>query len=168
MKVRTALASVIVGAALFCAVPASATELREPKAHFIVDVPDSWVITADGNYAVAHPKDQSFHLRMQGTEHGLSQEAADEEHALTFLRHHFNDIKVDKHAKRVEWNNFVGIEIYGTGKEKNGAPGKFFLLLITDKKNSSKGAVVLGTGTVAGFEKHHPGIYEALHTMRTY
>lgn len=105
---------------------------------------------------------------MQGTEHGLSQEAADEEHALTFLKAHFNDIKVERHAKRLEWGNFIGIEVFGVGKEKNGAPGKFFLLLLVDKKNTAKGAVVLGTGTLAGFDKHHPGIYEALHTMRAY
>jgi hypothetical protein len=168
MHIRAALASVFVFAALFAAVPASATELREPKAHFIVDVPDNWVVGAEGNNAVAYPKDETFHLRIQATEHGLTQETADEEHALTFLKHHFKDIKVEKHAKRVEWNNFVGVEVFGVGKEKNGTPGKFFLLLITDKKNAQKGAVVLGTGTVAGFEKHHPGIYEALHTMRTY
>jgi len=168
MRIRTALASVFVTASLVATVPAFALELRETKSHFVVDVPDNWLVAAEGNYAVAYPKDNTFHLRMQGTEHGLSQEAADEEHALTFLRHHFKDIKVERHAKRVEWNNFVGIEVFGVGKEKDGSAGKFFLLLLTDKKNAQKGAVVLGTGTVGGFEKHHPGIYEALHTMRTY
>jgi hypothetical protein len=41
MHVRTALASVILAAGLFATVPASANELRENKAHFIVDVPDN-------------------------------------------------------------------------------------------------------------------------------
>jgi hypothetical protein len=168
MRLRTALATVVLSAGLLATVPASANELRETTAHFIVDVPDDWTVTTEGNFAVAYPGDQSFHLRMQGTSHGLTQEAADEEHALTFLRQHFNDIKVNKHAKKLAWGNFVGIEVFGTGKEKSGEAGKFFLLLLVDKRDSTKGSVVLGTGTTAGFTKHHPGIYEALHTMRTY
>lgn len=169
MRIRSALASVFVLAGLLAVtVPAEANELRERKAHFIVDVPDSWKVDTEGNFAIAFPKDESFHLRMQGTSHGLTQEEKDEEHAISFLRGHFSDIHVTRHAKHVEWNNFKGVEVFGTGKESNGAPGKFFLLLIVDKKDNSKGAVVVGTGTESGFDKHHPGIYEALHSMRTY
>jgi hypothetical protein len=168
MQLRTAFASIIVAAGLLAVTPASAQELREPNAHFIVDVPDNWAVATEANYAVAYPKDESFHLRMVATEHGLKQTQDDEEHVLSFLKQHFNDIRVDKHAKRLNYNNFVGIEVFGTGKEKNGQPGRFFVLLLVDKRDAKKGAVVLGTGTNDGFQKHHPGIYEALHTMRTY
>jgi hypothetical protein len=98
------------------------------------------------------------------------EERAEEERLLGFVKNHFNDLKVDKHAKRVDWHNLTGFEIFGTGKEKNAAkePGRFFAAVLFDKKDSKKGVVIAGTGTLKGFEKHHPGIYEALHTMRAY
>ena len=43
-----------------------------------------------------------------------------------------------------------------------------FLDILIDKKDQKRGCVAVGTGTVAGFDKHHRGIYEALHTLRTY
>src|SRR5262249_52416254 len=136
MRMRSALATVVVLAGLTAAVPASAIELREPRAHFVIDVPDNWNVTTDGDYAMAHPKDQTFHLRMIATDRGAKEEAAAEQALLTFLGKHFNDVKVDKHGKKVEWNNFVGVEIFGTGKEKTGAPGKFFALVLIDKRDA--------------------------------
>src|SRR5262249_7957508 len=142
MRMRSAFATLVVLAGLSATVPAFALELREPRAHFVVDIPNNWTVTTDGDYAMAHPKDQTFHLRMIATDKGPTEEAAAEQHLLTFLGKHFNDLKVDKHGKRIDFNNFIGVEIFGTGKEKSGAPGRFFALVLVDKKNTSKGAVV--------------------------
>jgi hypothetical protein len=43
---------------------ALALELREPKAHMVVDVPNDWKVGAEGDYALAYPGDNSFHLRV--------------------------------------------------------------------------------------------------------
>lgn len=170
MNVRLHLAAAVASFALLATVPANATELRELRSHVIVDVPDGWSTMVEGDYATAHPKDQTFHLRIKGTEHSYEGEQKAEDHALTFLRNHFDNITVDRHGKRVDWGNFYGVEVFGHGTEKNaeGTPGKFFLLLLIDKKDGKRGCVAVGTGTIAGFDKHHRGIYEALHTLRTY
>jgi hypothetical protein len=170
MGIRTALASVVVLGALFATTPAFAKELREPRAHLVFDVPDSWNVTTEGDFAMAFPVDETFHLRVLANSRGLHKEAEEEEWGLTFIRNHFTDITVDTHARRIDYNNMMGFEVFGHGKEKNGqhSPGKWFFSVLVDKKDSRKGAIVIGTGTVAGFEKHHPGINEALRTMRQY
>jgi len=170
MGIRTALSSVIVLGALFAATPADARELRENAAHLVFDVPDSWTVTTEGSFAVAYPTDQSFHLRVLANSHGLRKEAEEEEWGLSFIKNHFTDINVSQHAKRIDYNNLVGFEVFGTGKEKNAqkSPGKWFFSVLVDKKDHTKGVIVIGTGTVEGFQKHHPGINEALRTMRSY
>lgn len=170
MGIRTALSSVVVLGALFAASPAEARELREPAAHLVFDVPDSWTVTTEGSFAVAYPTDQTFHLRVLANSRGVRNEAEEEEWGLSFIKHHFTDITVSQHAKRIDYNNLVGFEVFGHGKEKNAqkTPGKWFFSVLVDKKDKSKGVIVIGTGTVAGFERHHPGINEALRTMRAY
>jgi len=168
MHVRTAFASMILAAGLAVAAPAFATELKDPGAHFVMDVPNNWEVKTDGSFAMAYPQDQTFHLRMQATSHGVGEEEEAERYALKFLEGHFKEVRVNRHAQHLNWNNFAGYEIFGSGKLSNDAPGRFMLLIVVDKKDPKKGAIVVGTGTNAGFEKHQPGIYEALHTMRTY
>ncbi len=70
MNVRLHLAAAVASFALLATVPANATELRESRSHVIVDVPDGWSTVVEGDYATAHPRDQTFHLRIKGT--GLS------------------------------------------------------------------------------------------------
>src|SRR5689334_10186927 len=100
MKLRTALSAIVFAAASLAIVPtASAKELREPAAHLVIDVPDAWVITTEGRWAMAYPQDQSFHLRLVANNKAFTrgQEARAEEHLLTFLKEHLDDIKVERH-----------------------------------------------------------------------
>jgi hypothetical protein len=145
---------------------ALATELREPKAHMVVDVPNDWKVGVEGDYALAYPGDNSFHLRIVSSDHGLAGEADAEKYLNDFLAKHLTNVTVDKHARKVDFNNYVGFEIFGTGKEHDGSAAKFFALILTDKTDAKAGVVALGTGTVAGFQKHADGIREALRTLR--
>jgi hypothetical protein len=168
MGIRTALASVIVLGGLLAATPASARELRENAAHLVVDVPDSWTVTTENNFAIAFPTDQTFHLRLIANSRGVQKEADDEAHGLNFIKNHFTNITVSQHGRHIDHNNLVGTEVFGTGTLKNGTQGKWFFSVLVDKKDPSKGVVVIGTGTIPGFERHHPGIREALRTMRAF
>ncbi len=81
---------------------------------------------------------------------------------------HMSNTTVDTHGRHVDWNNYSGVEIFGHGITRAGAPGKWFALVLVDKRNPRKGVVALGTGSMDGFAAHHPGIYTALHTLRSY
>jgi len=148
--------------------PVGTSELREAKAHVIADVPGDWTITADGDYAMGAPKDNSFHLRIVGIDRGELQESEADGYLSSFIQKHFTNVQVSQKARRIDYNNFRGYEMFGTGNEKDGSPGKFFVLVLHDKKSAKRGVVAVGTGTVSGFEKHNPGIREALRTLRTF
>lgn len=169
---RRVLVSLACTVAFLAALPAlAAQELREPYARLVVDLPNNWVLTTENNYAVAYPQDKSFHLRMIATTHGMTQAQADEDYALGFLKQHFSNIVVSQHARTLSSvaKGYTGWEIFGTGNEiKSGTPGRFFLALIVDRTNAQKGAIIIGTGTLSGFDKHQPGIHEALSTIRQY
>jgi hypothetical protein len=170
MSIRTALASLTLATGLLTSLPADAKELREPKYHFVLDVPDNWTVqeSDDKTHGIAFPTDQSFHLFVHGSERALADEAADKEHAISFLKRHFKEIHID-HTAKVDNANFAGVEFNGKATEHNNAKGEFFVYLLIDKKDPDKkrGAVVVGTGTMSGFHKHHGGIREALKTMHT-
>ena len=158
----------VVSSLFAIASPASATELREPRAHMVVDVPNAWAISTEGEWVKANPQDNSFQLRLMGNEHGAWGEAEAEQFMMTKLVNHMSNITVDTHGRHVDWNSYAGVEIFGHGITRAGYPGKWFALVLVDKRNPRKGVVALGTGSNEGFAAHHPGIYQALHTLRTY
>jgi hypothetical protein len=171
MKTHVALSSMVLAAALLGTLPADARQLQEPRAHMLIDVPDSWDVTQEGRYIRASPQDHSFTLRIVANNRAFSdgQEPIAEEHLKGFLREHLDNITVTTHAHRVDWHNYVGYEVRGWGSTREwGRPGKFFSLVLTDVNNPNKGVVVLGIGSDEGFERHHNGIEEALHTLRAY
>jgi hypothetical protein len=162
------LATMVVSLGLTLAADASASqELREPKSHMIVDVPDSWKIYNEGDYVVAAPKDDSFHLRLAGTAGGKRNEAQAKAELMTFLNRHLNNVVQDE-SKQISQANYVGYELLGRGSEHDGTPAKWFAAVLVDSRNSSKGLVILGTGTVTGFQTHSSGIHSSLSSIRTY
>jgi hypothetical protein len=165
---RRFAAAALVVAGLAVALPAVATELREPKAHLVIDVPDDWKLSVDGDYVMASPEDNSFHLRIVGTDKGVAGEQQAEAEMLKRLAKSLDNIQISQHAKKIDARNYNGSEIFGSGTEHNGKPAKFFAIMVTDKKDSSKGAFLLGSGTDKGFERHEHGIHEAVHTLRSY
>jgi hypothetical protein len=171
MKIRTCFAAICFGVAFAAtSMNATALELREPKSHMIVDVPNSWTVGTEGQYVVAAPQDQTFHLRLIGTDHGQYTKDAATSTALSFINIHFNNVQMSGQAQYVNWGNYTGFELFGTGNEKNAwnTPGKFFVSVLTDKMNPRKGLVVIGTGTIAGFDMHQGEIHRALQSIRTY
>jgi len=171
MKTRSAFAALLLGAALAStSLDANALELREPKSHMVIDVPGSWTVGNDGQYVIAAPSDNTFHLRLQGTTHGQYTRDAASSAMLGFINQHFNNVQISSQATMINWGNYSGFEIFGTGNEKNGlnTPGKFFAAVLTDKVNPRKGLVIIGTGTLAGFDMHQRGIHSALQSVRTY
>ncbi len=171
MKLRHATAAFASIVALTIAVPALALELREPKAHLVVDVPDGWTTEESKGWINSHPTDWSFGLAVKGVDHSIWKKEKDfEEGIVTYYAEHLDDVTIDTHAKRIEnWHHYEGWEAWGHGKRKSdGKSVKFFILLLRDEKAPSKGAIFLGHGTKDGFEKHHKGIYDSLHSLRTY
>jgi hypothetical protein len=171
MKIRNVVAALASSLALAVAVPALAVELREPKAHLIIDLPDGWETSTEGAWIHSHPKDNSFHLHVKGVDHKVwKTEKEFEEGVVVYYAEHLNNVTITEHAKfYADWHGFRVHELRGKGTRKSdGKEVKFFLLLLRDNKDLSKGAIALASGTPEGFEKHHKGIYEAFHTLRTY
>jgi hypothetical protein len=163
------LAALVAAAVVSSSVPSFALEVREPRAHLIVDVPDSWKTDVDGRWVRAAPQDGTFHFRLVGIDRGWAQEKEAEDFMLTQLAEHMNDSTVDTHGRRIEdWHGFEGVEIFGHGRRKDGQPAKFFAVVLRDKANKKKGVVALGIGTPESWERHHKGVYESLHSLRTY
>ncbi len=168
MRVRSILATVVVALGMSLAADASASqELREPTSHMVIDVPDTWKLYNEGDYVVAAPKDDSFHLRLKGVASGRRSEAAAKAELLGFLQNHLNNVVQDE-SKAISQNNYVGYELLGHGNEHDGTPAKWFAAVLTDANNARKGLVILGTGTVAGFQQHSSGIHNSLASIRTY
>jgi hypothetical protein len=168
MRPRSMLAAAVISLGLALAADASATqELREPTSHFVIDVHDSWKIYNEADYVVAAPKDESFHLRLKGTTGGRRSEAQAEQELFAFLRRHLDNITKTE-TKAISQNNYVGTEFIGKGFEHDGTPAKWFTAILVDSRNASKGLVIVGTGTVQGFDQHSPGIHTALASIRTY
>lgn len=168
MKARSLLGALVVSMGLAIAADAAASqELREPKSHFIIDVHDSWKIYNEGDYVVAAPRDDSFHLRLAGTAGGRRSEAQAETELFGFLRRHLDNVTKDE-TKSINQNNYVGTEFIGHGNEHDGTPAKWFAAVLVDSRSPTKGLVILGTGTVAGFNNHSGGIHDALKSIRTY
>jgi len=171
MKIRSRLAATLLGAVVVStSLTAAALELREPKSHMIVDVPNSWTVGNDGQYVVAAPADQTFHLRLNGSTHGNYSREQASSAMMGFIGYHFNNVQVSSQAQLVNWGNYTGYEIFGTGNEKTGTNerGKFFAAVLTDKLNPKKGLIIIGTGTVTGFDIHQTSIHNALQSIRTY
>ena len=117
----------------------------------------------------ARPKDDTFVLRVVGTNEGVTEEEAAEKRLLGMVDRWVGDVKVDKKAKKIDFNGFVGYEVFGNGKYKgSGHTAHFFTAVLFHKKDPSKGVALVGMGRPDGFSKHHPGIYEALKSLRTY
>jgi hypothetical protein len=150
--------------------PAFALEVREPRAHLAFNVPDGWDVDQEGRYTRASPHDRSFHLRVVGIDHAWGQDREAEEQMMTTLNEHIDAATVDLHAHHIDdWHGFEGVEIRGHGRRKmDGKESKFFAMSLRDKHDLKKGVVALGIGTIEGFDRHHPGIYEALHSMHTW
>jgi hypothetical protein len=162
------LAAVVIGLGMTLAADASASqELREPISHMVIDVPDVWKIYNEGDYVVAAPRDDSFHLRLKGTAGGRRTEAAAKAELMGFLTRHLDNLIQDE-SKQITQNNYVGYELLGRGNEHDGTPAKWFAAVLVDARNASKGLVILGTGTVSGFQQHSQGIHNSLSSIRTY
>lgn len=168
MRLRNVLGALALGAAVSFAGSVEAREVREPRAHLAVDVPDSWAVETEGDWVKTFPEDRTFHLRIKGIEHGGWQEHEAEERAKVFLLEHFGDITIETHARHINYNGFEGHELFGRGIGRDGTRRKFFALILRDKANPRKGAVALGIGTHEGYDRHNRGIYEALRTLRTF
>jgi hypothetical protein len=171
MNIRTSLAAVFLGAAFVStSLDAGALEIREPKSHMIVDLPSAWTTSMEGTTIVAAPQDQTFHLRLTGTDHGQYTREAATSTAMVYVTEHFFNPQMSGQAQYINWGNYAGYELFGTGIEKNGlgTPGKFFVAVLTDKVSPRRGLIVTGTGTVAGFDLHQGEIHRALGSVRTY
>jgi len=178
MRIRhLVFVSVTVAAFAVAGGPASALEARETRAQVILDVPNTWQVARQGEFVRAHPPDKSFEVSLAGTEHGPWQEAEAEKFLLDIVltgagRPH-QELHVDTHARRVDWGNYSGLEVFGTGRmgndyDTNLAPSKWFALVLVNKTTPSKGIYAVGIGSPAGYNTHEPGIYAAFHTLRSY
>jgi len=168
MRPRSLLAAAVVSVSLAVAADASATqELREPNSHFVIDVPDAWKLYTEKDYVVAAPRDDSFHLRLAGTTGGRRSEAQAEAELFGFLRRHLDNVTKTE-TKTINQKNYVGTEFLGKGFEHDGTPAKWFAAVLVDQNNAAKGLVIMGTGTVQGFDQHSGGIHTALSSIRTY
>ncbi len=171
MIVRRSISAIAAVAMLTMSVaPAFALEVREPHAHLAFAVPDNWEIDQEGRYTRAAPHDHSFHLRVVGIDHAWSQDQEAEDMMTHALFEHVDGSTIEQHAKHIDdWHGFEGVEIRGHGVRKSdGREAKFFALSLRDRHDSKKGVVILGIGTREGFDRHQPGIYEALHSMHTW
>ena len=171
MKIPFALSSVVLAASLLATVPADARPLQEPGSHLAIDVPDEWSVGTAGKYTRALSADNQFQLLVVPTGRAFTkgQEQVAEDHAMQFVREHVRDINITSHSHYVDWNNYVGYEIRGTGRTgASNAPSKFFAMVLVDAHNSNKGVVAIGLGSDAGFDKHNATIYNALHSLRAY
>ena len=150
--------------------PAYALEIREPRAHLAFNVPDGWTVDQEGRYTRAAPQDRSFHLRVIGIDRAWAQDREAEEQMMNAVNEHIDAGTVDLHARHIDdWHGFEGVEIRGHGRRKfDNKEGKFFAVSLRDKHDMKKGVVAFGIGTLEGFERHHPGIYESLHSMHTW
>jgi hypothetical protein len=150
--------------------PAFALEIREPRAHLAFNIPDGWNVDQEGRYVRAAPRDGSFHLRVVGIDHAWGQDKEAEDQMLSILNEHIDGASIDMHAHHIDdWHGFEGVEIRGHGRRKfDNHEGKFFALSLRDRHDPKKGVVALGIGTPEGFDRHHPGIYDALHSMHTW
>jgi hypothetical protein len=167
-KTTSLFAALFAAGVLTLAVPSDARELREPQAHMTIDVPNDWNVDSDGRYQRAEPPDHSFHLRIVASDHGMHGEREGEEFMMHALQEKFSNIEIDRHARRNDWGNYHSYELWGHGTEESGSPGKFFVLLVTEGRNDRHGLVVMGTGPVAGFDRHQRGIYEVTHSIRAW
>ncbi len=168
IKTRPPYGAFLGALVLSLAVSSHARELREPQAHMLVDVPDDWQVSVDGRYQRAEPPDHTFHLRLIASDHGMHGEQEGEGFLLGILREKFQNIQVDRHARRNDWGAFHSYEIWGHGTDEAGGDGKFFIEFVTDERNDRRGLVILGTGPVDGFERHQRGIYDATHRIRVW
>lgn len=167
-KTTSPFAAIFVAGILTLAVPSDARELREPRAHMIIDVPNDWNVDVDGRYQRAEPPDHSFHLRIVASDHGMRGEQEAEPFMLGVLQEKFSNIQVDRHARRNDWGNYHSYEIWGHGNEESGSPGKFFVVFVTDARDDRRGLLVLATGPNDGFDRHHRGIYDVTHSIRAW
>lgn len=167
-KTASPFAALLAAGILTLTISSDARELREPRAHMLVDVPNDWIVDVDGRYQRAEPPDHSFHLRILASDHGMHGEADGEQFMLGILQDKFSNIQVDRHARRNDWGNYHSYEIFGHGNEESGNPGKFFVLFAVDANNDRHGMVMMGTGPNDGFDRHQQGIYDATHRIRAW
>jgi hypothetical protein len=164
---RAILSVVLVSAAASIAFPASAEELREPRARLALDVPDAWRTQDRTDYVLAFPSDESFHLRMAGVTSTV-EGSKSEDVLFHFLEHHLSHVAVTQRNPLVQYGDYLGYEMLGTGREHRGAAARWFALILTDKRDVSKRIVVLATGTDAGYDRNAPVVVEALKNLRGY
>jgi hypothetical protein len=167
MLPRAIFSALLVSAAASLSFTAFADELREPRARLAVDVPDGWQTQDRTDYVLAFPSDESFHLRMAGVS-GTAEGSRSEEVLFRFLEHHLSNVAVTERSPQVEYGDYVGYQMLGTGKEHRGMSARWFALVLTDRKDASKRLVVLATGTTAGYERNAPRVVEALKNLRSY
>jgi hypothetical protein len=150
--------------------PAFALEIREPRAHLAFSLPDGWNVDQEGRYTRAAPQDGSFHIRVVGIDRGWAQDREAEDQLSAALAEHVDTLTIDSHAKHIDdWHGFEGVEIRGHGMRKfDHHEAKFFAVILRDRRDPKKGVVALGIGTREGFDRHSPGIYEAIHSMHTW
>jgi hypothetical protein len=167
MNLRRSIAAAACLFAFAVAAPALASEVREPRAHVGFNVPDAWVTNIHDHWVNSGPTDKSFHIWLRAVDHAAWKVEKEVEAGLiTDVVEHLSDVTVDKHAKAIKWGGFEGWEVFGQGKRKSdGEKVSFFLLLLRDVKLPAKGIVALGMGTKEGFQKHHKGIYDELHSL---
>ena len=179
MAVRHVVFGSFVAALALVQGSASALEARETRCQLILDVPNDWAVARQGEYVRAHPPraQRAFEVSLAGSDHGLWQAAEAEKFLLDVVLvgsgRSVSQVKVDVHARQIDWGNFTGFEIFGTGKMSNDydtelAPAKWFAIALVDKTNNKKSVYAAGVGSPAGFAQYQPGIYTALHSLRSY
>jgi predicted Zn-dependent protease len=164
---RAILSVVLVSAAASITLSASAEELREPRARLALDVPDGWRTQDKSDYVLAFPSDESFHLRMAGVTTAV-EGSKSEDVLFHFLEHHLSHVAVTQRNPLVQYGDYLGYEMLGTGREHRGAAARWFALVLTDKNDATKRLVVLATGTDAGYDRNAPVVVEALKNLRGY
>jgi hypothetical protein len=167
-RTTSLFAALFAAGVLTLAASSDARELREPQAHMTVDVPDDWTVDVDGRYQRATPPDHSFHLRIVASDHGMRGEQDSEQFMMSMLQEKMSNIQVTRHANRNDWGAYHGIELWGNGIEESGAPGKFFIMHLTDARDDRRGLVIIGTGTTEGFDRNYRGVYNAAHAIRVW
>jgi hypothetical protein len=154
MTSRALLSAFVFLATMLAGPMADAKEIREPSANVAFELPDNWTTAACTKpwTCVAAPGG-GWNIRMTGTEHRPSDLGADENFLLGIVRSHMSDIKADAHAEKVAWDNFAGSRVTGVGKYE-GAPWRFEVYMMLDKKDANRGVAILVLGSYDGWAHH--------------
>src|ERR1700678_3750652 len=99
MRFRTVLATLGVACVMAFAGAGAGKEIREPAVQVALDVPDTWTIDREADYATASPPDKSFLVLIKSMDYGDLTDATVEARAKAFLGEGLSDMVIDERPK---------------------------------------------------------------------